>query len=50
MNRPRIIYNRLLGGWFVVRGPHQTPIGGSYPTKRAAQESLLLRRYNRDKT
>jgi hypothetical protein len=32
----RIVYNRLLGAWFVVRGPHQTPIGGPHPTQAAA--------------
>jgi hypothetical protein len=36
----RIVYNRLLGGWYIVRGPHQTPIGGRYPTKEAAQAAL----------
>lgn len=36
----RIVYNKLLGAWYVVRGPHQTPIGGAYPTKAAAQAAL----------
>ncbi len=36
----RIVYNRLLGGWYIVRGPHQTPIGGRYPSKEAAQAAL----------
>jgi len=34
----RIIYNKLLGGWFIVRGPHQTPIGGRFDTKEQAQQ------------
>jgi hypothetical protein len=39
----RIVYNRLLGGWFVVRGPHQTPIGGRYNSREAAERSFTLR-------
>ena len=36
----KIVYNKLLGGWYVVRGPHQTPISGRYPTKAAAKAWL----------
>jgi hypothetical protein len=36
MTMTRIIYNRLLGGWFIVRGPHQTPIGGRFDSRAAA--------------
>lgn len=36
----RIIYNRLLGGWFIVRGPHQTPIGGRFDSRAEAQAHL----------
>ena len=36
----RILHNALLGGWFVVRGPHQTPIGGRFETKAEALKSL----------
>ena len=36
----RIVYNRLLGGWYIVRGPHQTPIGGRFESKEEAQEWL----------
>lgn len=36
----RIIYNRILGGWFIVRGPHQTPLGGRYDSKEQAQAYL----------
>ena len=39
----RIVYNRLLGGWFVVRGPHQTPLGGRYNSREAAEASLTIR-------
>lgn len=38
---PRVVYNRLLGGWYVVTGPHQTPIGGRYASREAAQASLF---------
>jgi len=40
----RIVFNRLLGGWLVVRGPHQTPLSGVFPTKAAAQASLAAKR------
>lgn len=33
---PRIIFNRLLSGWFVVRGRHQTPIAGRFQSRAAA--------------
>ena len=36
----RVVYNRLLGGWYVVRGPHQTPIGGRFDSKAEALASL----------
>jgi hypothetical protein len=40
----RIVHNRLLGGWFVVRGPHQTPLSGKFATKAEAQASLDRKR------
>lgn len=36
----RIVYNRVLGGWFIVRGPHQTPISGRFNSKAAAKAWL----------
>ena len=36
----RIVYNKLLRGWYIVRGPHQTPIGGRFETKAEAQAYL----------
>jgi hypothetical protein len=33
---PKVIYNRILGGWFVVRGPHQSPLSGRFETREAA--------------
>jgi hypothetical protein len=41
----RIVYNRLLGGWYVVRGPHQTPLGGRF-SSRAAAQAWLARKQN----
>ena len=32
----KIAYSKLLGGWFIVTGPHDTPIGGRFNTKREA--------------
>lgn len=37
----RIVYNKLLGGWFIVRGPHQTPIGGRFDSKADAEAHLM---------
>lgn len=39
----KIVHNRLLGGWFVVRGPHHTPISGKFATKAEAKASLTKR-------
>ena len=36
----KIVHNKLLNGWFIVRGPHQTPIGGRFETRAAAQNHL----------
>ena len=43
-NGVRIVFNKLLGGWYVVRGPHQTPLNGKFESKAEAQAWL-----NRDK-
>lgn len=36
----RIIHSRILGGWFIVRGPHQTPISGRFNTRADALAHL----------
>lgn len=36
----RIVFNRILGGWFIVRGPHQTPISGRFDTRSDALNHL----------
>ena len=40
----RIVYNKLLGGWYVVRGPHQSPLNGRFNSKEEAQAWLNARR------
>ena len=40
----KIVYNKLLGGWYIVRGKHQTPIGGRFESKEAAMNWVLSRR------
>jgi hypothetical protein len=36
----RIVQSKILGGWFIVRGPHMTPIGGRFDSKSAALQHL----------
>jgi hypothetical protein len=36
----KIVHNKLLGGWYVVRGPHQTPLTGRFETKTQAKTWL----------
>lgn len=36
----RVVFSPLLGGWFVVRGRANTPIGGRFDSKAAALASL----------
>lgn len=33
----KIVYNKLLGGWYVITGPHQTPLNGRFDSKEEAQ-------------
>lgn len=37
---PRVVYNKLLGGWYVVVGPHQTPLNGRFNSKVEAEAWL----------
>jgi hypothetical protein len=39
----KVIYNTLLGGWYIVRGRHQTPISGRFETKELALAYLRRR-------
>lgn len=36
----KIVFNRLLGGWFVVRGPYHFPLAGKFATKADAKAWL----------
>ena len=40
----RIIHSRILGGWFIVRGPYMTPIGGRFESRAAAAAHLARQR------
>jgi hypothetical protein len=44
----RIVHNRMLGGWYIVRGPHQSPISGRFDSREAAKESLQQAKARRD--
>ncbi len=39
----KVIYNGLLGAWYIVRGAHQTPISGRFETREAALAHLRRR-------
>jgi hypothetical protein len=36
----KIVFNKILNGWYVVRGPHHMPITGRFDTKEQAKEWL----------
>jgi len=36
----KIVHNRILGGWFIVRGPHHTPISGRFDSRAEALAHL----------
>ena len=36
----KIIHSKLLGAWFVVTGPHWTPISGRFDTRAEAKAWL----------
>ena len=44
----RIVHNRLLGGWFIVRGAHQTPLSGRFASQGDAQRHLIQQQQLRD--
>lgn len=39
----RIVFNKILNGWYIVRGRHDTPISGRFETKEAALAHLRRR-------
>jgi hypothetical protein len=42
MAKPRIVYNQLIGAWYVVRGSLQFPLSGPYASRKEAQEWFAL--------
>lgn len=34
----KIVHNKLLGGWYIVTGPHHFPLAGRFPTRQAAKD------------
>ena len=45
----KIVHNRLLGGWYVVRGPHHAPLAGKFETKAEAKAWLEERKIERER-
>ena len=39
----KVVYNALLGAWYIVRGAHQTPISGRFETRESALAHLRRR-------
>ena len=39
----KVVYNALLGGWYIVRGAHQTPISGRFDSQEAATAHMRRR-------
>lgn len=37
MSDVRVVFSKIIGAWFVVRGPHQTPISGAFRTREEAR-------------
>jgi hypothetical protein len=44
----RIVHNRILGGWYIVRGPHDTPISGRFESREEAIRYLAAAKVRRD--
>ena len=39
----KVVYNAILGGWYIVRGAHQTPISGRFDSRESALAHLRRR-------
>jgi hypothetical protein len=39
----RIVFNKILNGWYIVRGRHDTPISGRFDSREAALVHLRRR-------
>ena len=44
----KIVHNKLLGGWYVVRGAHHWPLSGKFATKAEAKAWLADRQAARE--
>jgi hypothetical protein len=44
----KIVHNRLLGGHFVVRGPHHAPLYGPFKSRQEAKDHLVKQQADRD--
>jgi hypothetical protein len=42
----KIVFNKILNGWFIVRGSHDTPISGRFDTKKQAKQWLTRKGAN----
>jgi hypothetical protein len=40
----KVVHNRVLGGWYVVNGPHHTPISGRFDSRADAKAWLEIRK------
>ena len=40
----KVLHVPLLGGWYIVRGKHQTPIGGRFESREDAVKHLAAKR------
>lgn len=40
----KIVHNKLLGGYYVVRGPNHYPLAGKFATRAEAAEWLADRK------
>lgn len=43
----RIVHNKLLGGWFIVRGSHDTPLSGRFDSREQAKAHLSRKSQSR---
>lgn len=40
----KIVFNKILAGWYVVRGAHQSPLSGKFNSKAEAEAWLQRRK------
>lgn len=44
----KIVHNKILGGWYVVRGPHHAPINDRFDSREEAKAWLKDQQAKRD--